>query len=112
MTSFEITGGELLPMRPVGIELAVEVQLFEEIDDARLSEALDRPAGLCVERHQLEPRRHENDALLLAVGPVRHAAMDLARCRIEAGALIGPPGPQRLARPGIGRNDRASRHQP
>ena len=35
------------------------------------------------------------------VGPVRHAAMDLSRRRIEARALIGPPGPQRFARAGI-----------
>ena len=34
--------------------------------------------------------------------------MDLARRRIEARALIGPPRPQRLARPRIGRNDRTS----
>ena len=39
MTSLEITGGELLPIFPSGSSGDVEVQLLEEIDDARPAEA-------------------------------------------------------------------------
>ena len=104
MTSFEITGGELFPMRPVGSSGHVEVELLEQVDDAALPEALDRPAGLRIERDELETRGHEDDALFLAVAPVSDTAMHLAWGGIEARTLFGPPRPERLAGARIGRD--------
>jgi hypothetical protein len=105
MTSLEITGGELLPMPSGRVERHVEVELLEQIDRPALPEALDRPARLRIERHQLEPWRDENDALVLTAGPVRDTTMHFARRRVEARTLVGPPGPYRFTGTRIGGND-------
>src|SRR5687767_6036960 len=81
------------------------LDLLEQIDDAVLTEARARLAGLRVERHQLVPRRDHDDAALLAVAPVRHGAMNLARRTLEAGAFVRPPHPQRFAVGGVGGDD-------
>ena len=63
---------------------------------------------LAFKRDELEAGRDEHDALVAAaVGPVGDAAMHLARRRIEARALVGPPRPQRLAGAGIRGDDGA-----
>ena len=53
------------------VDLLIEVEL--QVDDASAAEAGHRGAGLRVERDEAVPRRHVQDPLLLAIGPVREA---------------------------------------
>jgi hypothetical protein len=49
--------------------------VFElQVDDAVLADALDRFAGLSVQREHLVARRDVDDPVLAAVSPVRDAA--------------------------------------
>src|SRR5690606_21587652 len=57
---------------------AIAAKLAFEVDAPALSEGLDRTARARVERHEHEPRRHDDDAGVLAVGPVGDAASRIA----------------------------------
>ena len=94
------------------------VVVLLEIEDAVLAERADRNPGLRVERDELIPDRHHEDALVaLAVRPVRHtASRQQARGRCGALAFVDPVHPQQLTRRGIDgdgvapRSDRGVEH--
>ena len=82
-----------------------------EIDDAVLAEARHRPARVGIERREMEPRRHDQQALVAgAVAPVGGAApRGLARRAREALlAVVRPPDPQELAALRVDGDDVAS----
>ena len=89
----------------------VEIQRFEEIHLAVLSETGNRTAGLLVQRNQPESRRDRHDAFVVAIFPISDAP------RIGAGGARFPvvlrrsPCPERFAGTGIRRNNRAVRTQ-
>ena len=64
---------------------------------------------LALSDDELEAGRDDDDPLFLAVSPVGHAAVHLARRSIESRAFVRPPGPQRLAGAGVGRHDVSAR---
>jgi len=65
-----------------------------QIDHAVIAERLNRAAGAGVERHEREPGRDDDDARILAVGPVTDAAPGVAARRAgRALALVEPPAP-------------------
>ena len=85
------------------IHVLVVVQL--QIDDARLAEARDRDAGLCIEGDQAITARDVENACVGAVTPVRQAsARERARTRGAARALVFVVHPEEFARGGIERD--------
>ena len=64
------------------------IEVLIQIDDAVLAECRIGQAGLRIERHQLIALRDQDDARLLAVGPVLDAACDAARRPLAALALV------------------------
>ena len=91
-------------------EIDLLIELLLQVDDAVPAEALDRVAGFGVKRHELVANGDVEDALLLAVGPVREAAArQLARGRDGALALVQAVHPQHLARERVERDGRATR---
>ena len=91
----------------------VEAFLIEaglQVDDAVGAEVLHRQAGLGVERNHLVARRDVDDALVLAVGPVREAAArQLARRGFTALAFLDAVHPLPLARGGVETDHGAAR---
>ena len=82
------------------------IQLLLQIDDAVDAEAVDGPPDRGVERDHLIPGRDVDDALLLAVGPVRQAApRELPRRRFAAFALVEAVDPELFTGCGVERND-------
>jgi hypothetical protein len=91
-------------------QIHVLVVLELQIDRAVLAEALDRIAGLRIEREQPVARRDIEDAFLSAVAPVRQPASgELARRRVTTRPLEFLVHPEQLARCRIERDDRAAR---
>ena len=82
-----------------------------QIEDAVLAERAHRNPGLRIERDELIPERHHEDALVaLPVRPVRHTApRQQARRRRGALAFVDPVHPQQLAGCGIDGHGVASR---
>ena len=87
------------------------VVVLLEIEDAVLAEPAHRDAGLRVERDELVPERHHENALVaFSVGPVRYtAARQQARGRGRALAFVDTEHPQQLAGCGIDGHGVASR---
>src|SRR5215510_4560996 len=87
--------------------LIVVIQFSKQIDDAVFPEARDRYPGFSVERDQLETwSRGQYSLIASTVGPVGHAPVDLSRRPVESLTFIGTIDPARLARHGIGGDDK------
>ena len=81
------------------------IEVLIQIDDAVPAERRIGKPGLRVERHELIAARDEDDALLLAVGPVLDAARHAARRPIAALPFVEAVDPQRLAGGGVDGDD-------
>ena len=92
--------------RRTGADLAgfhhLAVEPFRQFDDAVFAETGNRNARPGVERDQLEAGRdQQNAAVVLAVAPIRQAAILRARSTVAARAFVQAIHPQGLASGGI-----------
>src|SRR3970282_198405 len=86
------------------------IHRFAQIDDAVFAEALDRMAGLGVQRDEPIARRHVDDALVVAALPEREPAAGKPARRFRAAlALVEAKDPELLGRRGVERRHGAPR---
>ena len=79
IVSRAMTAGEVLPILPV--RPSPELVLIEQIDDALHAETGNRHARLGVQRDDVESGCDDDDALVLTIRPVRHAAAGIPSWR-------------------------------
>ena len=96
-----------LAFREIDLHAFADHHAFLQIDDAVLAERRDAGAGLRVEGDELIAGRDVEDALIPAVGPVRHTAPRQLAGRIGGARALGlRVHPLQLTRRRVERDDR------